>query len=121
MQSILLFCFAYFFPLAMLDDAMTVRSPQVTLYYSPGCPYSRDVLWHLDQINKQVPSVNVVGNPEGKAELQRVGGRLQVPCLVVDGFPIYNSAVIMQWLTDHENELENKRVATAPTLAPKKG
>ena len=105
----------------MLDDAMLVRSPSVTLYYSPGCPYSRDVLWHLDQMNKQVQAVNVIQNPEGKAELQRIGGRLQVPCLVVDGYPIYNSEVIIQWLTEHQNELENKRVANSSSLAPKKG
>ena len=34
-------------------------------------------------------------------ELVRVGGKMQVPCLFIDGNPMYESLDIIQWLKDN--------------------
>lgn len=75
------------------------------LYYSNYCPYSQKVLSYLSQIHRTVPMVNVVNNPEAVAALMQVGGKKQVPCLVIDGVALYESDAIIQWLSEHQREL----------------
>jgi glutaredoxin 3 len=82
------------------------EKPVLTLYYTTYCPHSQKVLNYLQQIHKTVPMKSVDKNSEGKAELLRVGGRLQVPCLVVDGKAIYESDVIICWLSQHQDILD---------------
>lgn len=77
-----------------------LEGAEVTLYYSPHCPYSRQVLSHLKQMDKQVPLKNVIQDPLAKEELKKCG-RLEVPCLLIDGQPLYNSDAIIEWLDDH--------------------
>ena len=78
----------------------------LVLYYTPYCPYSQKVLRYLQQIHKQLPMRNLENDPEAKAELKRVGGEMQVPCLVIDGKPLYESNAIIEWLSQHQDELE---------------
>lgn len=77
------------------------------LYYTPGCPYCQKVLKYLKKIHKQLPMINLKENPEAKADLLKVGGKLQVPCLVIDGVAMYESDAIIEWLSQHQDELEN--------------
>lgn len=79
---------------------------ELLLYYTPYCPYSKKVLQYLQSIHKQVPMVNVQQDSAAKEELKRVGGKSQVPCLVIDGKAIYESDVIIHWLSQHQDELE---------------
>ncbi len=89
------------------------------LYYSPQCPYSKRVLDYLASIHKSVPLKNVVGDPQAKEELRRIGGKAQVPCLIIDGSPMYESQDIIRWFSTHKDALENisykGRQETLPT------
>jgi len=78
----------------------------VVLYYTTYCPYSQKVLKYLQKIHKQLPMRNLQDDPQAKAELKEIGGKLQVPCLVVDGQTIYESDAIIEWLSQHQDELE---------------
>ncbi len=78
----------------------------IVLYYTSYCPYSQKVLRYLQQIHKQLPMKNLENDPQAKAELKRIGGEMQVPCLIIDGKPLYESNAIIEWLSQHQDELE---------------
>jgi glutaredoxin 3 len=84
----------------------TEEKPVLCLYYSPGCPHSQDILNYLQRVHKTVPMQNVIDNPEAKLALKKAGGKLQVPCLVIDGKPLYESGDILSWLMHHLDLLE---------------
>lgn len=83
--------------------------PRLVLYYSPTCPFSKDVLQYLDSINKTVPMKNVYASEEVKQELIQKGGKKQVPCLLIDEQPLYESQAIIEWLSAHKDALESSR------------
>ncbi len=78
----------------------------IVLYYTSYCPYSQKVLRYLQQIHKQLPMKNLENDPQAKAELKKAGGEMQVPCLIIDGKPLYESDAIIEWLSQHQDELE---------------
>jgi glutaredoxin len=82
------------------------EKPTLTLYYTPYCPYSQKVLNYLNQIHKTVPMKNVDKDVQAKQELKRIGGRMQVPCLVINGEALYESQDIINWLSQHQDYLE---------------
>lgn len=81
---------------------------QLMLYYSPTCPYCRKVLGYLDQIGATVPMKDVSADPAARQELIAIGGKKQVPCLVIDGKALYESADIIAWLKKHPEALSEK-------------
>ena len=74
---------------------------ELTLYYSPTCPYSRKVLNFMQQNNIKIPLKNRDENPANRQELIRLGGLPQVPCLVIDGKALYESDDIIDWLREN--------------------
>ena len=82
------------------------EQPNITLYYTDYCPYSQKVLYYLHKIHKKVPMKNVGKYPQYREELLKAGGKLQVPCLTVDGKAIYESDTIIKWLSEHQDCLE---------------
>ncbi len=85
--------------------AASPKEHTLTLYYFPTCPYCQKVLRYLDSIHKTVPMKDVRQDGAAKKELIQIGGRGTVPCLVVDGKAIYESDVIIDWLSKHQNWL----------------
>jgi glutaredoxin len=86
--------------------ASQMTPPTVVLYYTTECPYSQEVLGYLNQIHKTLPMVNVENNAQGKEELRKAGGMMRVPCLIIDGEPLYDSRAIIRWLSIHQDELD---------------
>ncbi len=80
------------------------EKPVLNLYYSSSCPYSRKVLDYLNEIHKKVPLTEVRNNPKALEYLQSKGGKLQVPCLFIDGRPLYDSDEIIDWLSKHRED-----------------
>jgi glutaredoxin 3 len=78
----------------------------LVLYYSPSCPYSQKVLRYLQQTHQTVPMKNVYEKEVYKEELEKMGGKKQVPCLIIDGQPLYNADAIIQWLSEHPERLK---------------
>lgn len=71
---------------------------QLTLYYFPGCPYCRKVLNFCEENNITLTLKNIQETSKIRDELRHIGGKTQVPCLVIDGKPLYESDDIISWL-----------------------
>ncbi len=71
--------------------------PAVTLYYKDTCPYCQKVFNYLNQAGIQVPKKNIAADPNNAQELIKIGGKRQVPCLVIDGKALYESDDIIAW------------------------
>ena len=71
--------------------------PHVTLYHSMGCPYCakvRDFL-HKEGISVAMKDIHAVAG--AREELIKIGGKGQVPCLIIDGKALYESTDIIEW------------------------
>lgn len=68
------------------------------LYYRPTCPYCVKVLRYMDENGIELPLHNISESDEDRATLERVGGKVQVPCLFIDGRAMYESDDIIAWL-----------------------
>lgn len=72
------------------------------LYYAPTCPYSREVLNYLKEKNITIPLCDVTQDMKGKEQLKSYGIPARVPCLVIEGKPLYDSGAIIHWLAENE-------------------
>jgi glutaredoxin len=69
----------------------------LTLYHFQGCPYCAKVRDFLTHAGITVPMKDTHADPANKAELMTIGGKTQVPCLVIDGIALYESMDIIEW------------------------
>ena len=69
----------------------------LTLYYKSTCPYCQKVFNFLKQDNITVPLKDRDASPQNRQELINIGGKPQVPCLLIDGKALYESDEIIQW------------------------
>ncbi|MEI8300993.1 MAG: glutathione S-transferase N-terminal domain-containing protein [Chlamydiota bacterium] len=74
----------------------------LTLYSSPNCPYCQKVIYYLQKEGKSIPIKNIQ-DKTNKAELIKIGGKSQIPCLIINGKPLYESSDIIKWLQTHKN------------------
>jgi len=71
----------------------------LVLYYYPTCPYCRKVTRFIDNHDlEEIELKNINQNEAAETELIKVGGKRQVPCLFIDGEPLYESSDIINWL-----------------------
>ena len=77
---------------------------QLTLYHFSGCPYCQRVKDHLIQAGITVDMKDTHQNPEYREELIKTGGKAQVPCLVIDGKPLYESIDIIEWFKNNHQK-----------------
>lgn len=70
----------------------------LVLYYKPSCPYCKKVIDYMDKNGISIPMEDT-GDQDNEQELVRLGGKRQVPCLVVDGSAMYESSDIIDWLS----------------------
>jgi glutaredoxin len=74
----------------------------VELYFKPTCPFCRKVLSYMDARGITVPMHDISASADDKARLVEVGGKAQVPCLFIDGKPLYESDDIIAWFEAHK-------------------
>lgn len=75
---------------------------KLELYMFDTCPFCRRVLNYLDEsCRTDVELHNIHKNEADRQRLIEVGGVEQVPCLFVDGVPMYESLDIIDWLKAH--------------------
>ncbi len=72
--------------------------PKLTLYHFDGCPYCARVRQFMTEQKIVVPMKDTHKDPQAREELIRIGGKPQVPCLVIDGKALYESLDIIEWL-----------------------
>lgn len=69
------------------------------LYYFPSCPYCKKVTKFIDKHNlEKIKLKNINQDEEAERELIEIGGKRQVPCLFINGEPLYESNDIINWL-----------------------
>lgn len=71
-----------------------------TLYMTNTCPYCIRVLRFMESAGITMEMRNT-SKPENAAELVAIGGKRQVPCLVIDGKAMYESADIIDYLKNN--------------------
>lgn len=70
------------------------------LYYYDSCPYCQKVLRAMRKlgIEDEITLKNILTSERNARTLVEVGGKRQVPCLFIDGAPMYESDDIVAWL-----------------------
>lgn len=78
---------------------------ELKLYMFETCPYCRKVMRAIEASGRtDVEFHNIHKNEEDRLTLIEVGGKQQVPCLFIDGKPMYESDDIVDWLEAHPQE-----------------
>ena len=78
---------------------------KLELYKFDSCPYCRKVMRAIDRSGRtDIEMKDIHKNPSDRTTLILVGGKEQVPCLFIDGKPLYESDDIIQWLEQHPQE-----------------
>ena len=80
-------------------------TPILLLYYKPTCPFCRRVLDHLESLGNSIQLKNISEDPKVREELLHLGGKVQVPCLFIDGKPLYESGDIIEWISENEESI----------------
>lgn len=70
----------------------------LVLYVRPGCPYCQRVFSFMRESGLEIPLRDISQDPSAREELERHGGKVQVPCLFIDGQPLYESLDIIDYL-----------------------
>lgn len=66
-----------------------------------ACPFCKKVMQYMKKRDiKDVEMVDIAADPRNKKELIEVGGMDQVPMLLIDDKPLYESNDIIQWFKD---------------------
>ena len=72
------------------------------LYKKNTCPYCKRVMAYINESGRtDIIYRDIRENQEDLKRLIEVGGKKQVPCLFIDGKPMYESADIISWLDEH--------------------
>ena len=72
------------------------------LYKRDTCPYCQRVLRYLAEAGRtDVIMRDIIADPKNRQDLVTNGGMDQVPCLFIDGKPLYESLDIIDWLKAH--------------------
>jgi glutaredoxin 3 len=69
----------------------------LVLYYSPWCPYCQKVIRFMESNDIQI-EMRPTSDSDAKETLMQVGGKNQVPCLFIEGKPLYESDDIIEYL-----------------------
>ena len=75
------------------------------LFKKDSCPYCQRVMRYIDSAGrKDVVYRDILESAANAKRLVEVGGKRQVPCLFIDGAPMYESLDIIRWLENHPAE-----------------
>lgn len=78
---------------------------KLELYKFDSCPFCHMVMEHIEQLNLKVEYHDIQTDIQALNKLTSDTGRRTVPCLYIDGKPMFESRDIMQWLSDNEANL----------------
>ena len=75
---------------------------KLELFKKDSCPYCRKVMGYLEASGRtDVEYHDIVESEDDRKHLVEVGGKQQVPCLFIDGEPLYESDDIIAWFKAH--------------------
>ncbi len=67
------------------------------LYWRPTCPFCVRVVNYLDEHGIECDMRNVLEDPTAYDDLVAIGGKRQIPCLVIEGRALYESSDIIEY------------------------
>lgn len=73
--------------------------PVYELFVMPTCPFCLKVTSYMDSKGITLPIFDITRDQIARQRLLSVGGKTQVPCLFVDGAPMYESDDIISYLS----------------------
>ena len=72
---------------------------KLELYMMDTCPFCRKVFRAIEEMGRtDIEMHDINRSMEDRERLVRDGGKLQVPCLFIDGNPMYECDDIIEWL-----------------------
>ncbi len=75
---------------------------KLDLYMFPTCPFCRRVIGAIEEAGRtDIVLHDIHKSEEDRRTLVETGGKEQVPCLFIDGQPLYESMDIIAWLKAH--------------------
>lgn len=77
---------------------------QLKLYIKETCPYCIKVLDYMKGNDITVELADIVADESNRDELLQVGGKVQVPMLLINKEPLYESDDIITWFKDNAQE-----------------
>ena len=78
---------------------------KLELFMFESCPYCQRVFFEMERSGRtDVEMRNIHKDEDARKRLVTVGGKEQVPCLFIDGEPMYESLDIIDWLKKHPQE-----------------
>ncbi len=73
-------------------------SRTLELYTMTGCPFCNKVINFINQRNIKDVKIIYIEEPNARERLLNEGGKVQVPCLFIDGKAMYESGDIIAFL-----------------------
>lgn len=73
---------------------------KLELFKRDTCPYCVKVQMAIHKlgVEDQIEQLDITRDEAARARLVEVGGKQQVPCLFIDGVPLYESGDIITWI-----------------------
>ena len=81
---------------------------ELVLYYMPTCPFCQKVLSFMKKNGIEVALKDTLARQEFRQELLTIGGKTQVPCLVIDGKALYESEDIIVWFKENWKKVKQE-------------
>lgn len=73
---------------------------KLELFKRDSCPYCVKVQMFIEElgVEDQIEQLDISKDAAARKRLVEVGGKQQVPCLFIDGKPLYESSDIVNWI-----------------------
>ncbi len=78
---------------------------QLVLYKYDTCPYCVRVIRIVEQLELKLEYRDTIRDRGVREELRSATGRGTVPCLFIDGQPLFESADIVAWLQAYSEQV----------------
>ena len=75
---------------------------KLTLYHMSTCMFCVKVRNFMQENSIEIEMKDIGQDSESYDELMDIGGKTQVPCLVIDSKPLYESLDIIDWLQNNK-------------------
>jgi glutaredoxin len=83
-----------------------MNKPILNFYYFDSCPFCRYVFEVIKNLNVKVTYENIHEDDLAMEQMRQKTGRTTVPCLFIDGGPMFESSDIIAWLEENVDNLE---------------
>ena len=85
-----------------------MQTPLLELYYFDSCPYCQRVLKAIERLNVKVSLLDIHEGTNHLQKLLHVTGKKTVPCMFIDGKPMFESLDIIAWMESNLEKLDKK-------------